>query len=710
MAIGRSFEESLQKALRSLEKGLNGLEPMPDLSIDELRGEIARPTPQRILYIAEGLYQGLSIDEVYDLCKFDKWFLERIDGLMKTEKQFRKNGLPTDAAGWLDLKKQGFSDAQLAGIMKVDEKDVRNARWKHNIHPVYKRVDTCAAEIPSDTPYMYGCYEGFNGEMAESEIDPSDKEKVIILGGGPNRIGQGIEFDYCCVHAAYALKEAGYETIMVNCNPETVSTDYDTSDRLYFEPLTEEDVVELIRAEQKSGTVKGVIVQLGGQTPLKLANALLEAGIPILGTDPDAIDLAEDRERFQKLVNDLKLKQPPNGLASTADEAFEQAEALGFPLVIRPSYVLGGQGMQIVHSMDQLKEYINTAVKVSGDSPVLLDRYLKSAIEIDVDALCDGEDVYVSGIMEHIEEAGVHSGDSACVLPPHSLPPEIVAELERQTIDLAKALNVVGLMNVQFAVRADDETGELIVYLIEVNPRASRTVPFVAKATGVPVAKIAARLMAGEKLADFKDQLTGMSPPHYAVKAPVFPFDRFPGVEPLLGPEMKSTGEVMGLDTSLAHAIAKSQLGANVRLPKTGTIFLSVKDDNKEELLPIARDLLEMDFKLIATGGTCRYLQEQGLDVTRINKVMEGQPHIIDALINGEIALMINTTTKSSQAVADSNNIRRQALMNKIPYYTLLTAASAAVKAIKAIKAKDIEVASLQSYFPEGKKKAKDAA
>ena len=557
---------------------------------------------------------------------------------------------------------------------------------------------------------MYGCYEGNGLEPAESEIDPCDKEKVIILGGGPNRIGQGIEFDYCCVHAAYALRDAGYETIMVNCNPETVSTDYDTSNRLYFEPLTAEDVIELIKAEDATGKIKGVIVQLGGQTPLKLADALQREGIPILGTDPDAIDLAEDRERFQKLVNDLKLMQPPNALASSAEEAFEKAEDIGFPLVVRPSYVLGGQGMEIVHSMDELKQYINIAVKVSGDSPVLLDRYLKSAIELDVDALCDGKDVYVSGIMEHIEEAGIHSGDSACVLPPHSLPYKTVREIEKQTIKLAKALNVKGLMNVQFAAKRNENSGELDIYLIEVNPRASRTVPFVAKATGVPVAKLAARIMAGEKLSDFKDQLLGMPADHSAVKAPVFPFNRFPGVEPLLGPEMKSTGEVMGIDKDLAHAIAKSQLAAGTLLPKSGKVFLSVKDADKEDLLPIAKDLLDMGFELVATGGTCRYLTEQNVACARINKVLEGQPHILDAIINGDIAMMINTTNKSSQAVADSNNIRRMAMMNKIPYYTLLTAAGAAVQAIRAIKAKDIEVEALQAYFPSLEKKAKDAA
>ncbi len=716
MAIGRSFEESLQKAMRSLEKGLTGLSPLCPLQAedeeslrDKITSNMAKTSPQRLLHIADALRHGVDKEKIYRTTKVDMWYLERIENIVHAEKEILDKGLPVDPEGWIKIKKLGFSDAQLADLRGVSEDNVRKARHAHKIHPVYKRVDTCAAEIPSGTPYMYSCYEGDGLTPAESEIDKSDKEKVIILGGGPNRIGQGIEFDYCCVHAAYALRDAGYETIMVNCNPETVSTDYDTSDRLYFEPLTEEDVVELIRAEQQSGTVKGVIVQLGGQTPLKLADALQEQGIPILGTSPDMIDLAEDRERFQKLVNDLKLKQPPNALASSTEEALEQAEGIGFPLVVRPSYVLGGQGMQIVHSMDELERYINVAVKVSNDCPVLLDRYLKSAIELDVDALCDGTDVYVSGIMEHIEEAGVHSGDSACVLPPHSLAPDTIKELERQTVELAKALNVIGLMNVQFAVRKDEETGEDVIYLIEVNPRASRTVPFVAKATGVPVAKIAARLMAGEKLTDFRDILVGMPTNLHAVKAPVFPFDRFPGVEPLLGPEMKSTGEVMGIDTNLAHAIAKSQLAAKTLLPKSGRVFLSVKNDDKENLLPIAKELEEMGFDLVATGGTCRFLDEHGVKVERINKVLEGQPHIVDAIINGEIALMINTTTKSSAAVADSNNIRRMALMNKIPYYTLITAATAAVQAIRAIKAKDIEVASLQSYFPP-KKAKKDAA
>ncbi len=740
MAIGRSFEESFQKAMRSLEYGFSGLNPIAPLQADDqesmkdkILANVSRTSPERILHIADALRHGVDKEKIYQLSKVDMWYLDRIENIVHAEKDIIENGLPNDPEGWMRIKKLGFSDQQLASLRDVHEEYVRKARHAHNVHPVYKRVDTCAAEIPSGTPYMYGTYEtplfSCHPEHSEgsqkaygdsshalgmthfkqSEIDPCDKEKVIILGGGPNRIGQGIEFDYCCVHAAYALRDKGYETIMVNCNPETVSTDYDTSDRLYFEPLTGEDVIELIRAEQATGTIKGVIVQLGGQTPLRLANALKEEGIPILGTDPDAIDLAEDRERFAALLDQLKLMQPPNALAHSIEEALECAEEIGFPIVIRPSYVLGGQGMQIVHTMEQLKEYITRAVKVSKGSPVLLDRYLKSAVEVDVDALCDGEDVYVSGIMEHIEEAGIHSGDSACVLPPHSLPDETVQEIEKQTIQLAKALKVKGLMNVQYATKRNEETGALDIYIIEVNPRASRTVPFVAKATGVPVAKIAARIMAGEKLADFKSQLVGMSPNHSAVKAPVFPFNRFPGVEPLLGPEMKSTGEVMGIDAELAHAIAKSQLAAGTVLPTSGKVFLSVKNDDKEALLPIARDLEEIGFELTATGGTCRYLNEQGVTCARINKVLEGQPHILDAIINEEIDLMINTTNKSSQAVADAGNIRRMAMMHKIPYYTLLTAASAAVQAINAIKAKDIEVGSLQDYFPQDKKADKAA-
>lgn len=711
MAIGRSFEESMQKALRSLEKGLSGFTDIqigvpstqhPDPHPDQIRAALAKPTPQRLIYVAQAFRHGFSVADIHAITKYDPWFLERIEHIIKTEKRIQEKGLPISSEGWLELKKMGFSDVRLAQLVGVKEDAVRKARHKHNVRPVYKRIDTCAAEIPSNTAYMYSCYEGDGLNPAESEMAPSDKHKIIILGGGPNRIGQGIEFDYCCVHAAYALKEAGYETIMVNCNPETVSTDYDTSDRLYFEPLTAEDVIEIIQAESKNGQVMGAIVQLGGQTPLLLTKALQEAGIPILGTDPDSLDVAEDRERFQKLLHKINLKQPPNALARSADEAFSKAEELGFPIVIRPSYVLGGAGMEIVHDMDHLKKYIATAVRVSGDSPVLLDRYLSGAIEVDVDVVADGTDVYVAGIMEHIEEAGIHSGDSACVLPPHSLPYKTVREIEKQSEMLAKALKVKGLMNVQFAIKRDEDTGENIIYILEVNPRASRTVPFVAKATGTPVAKIAARVMAGEKLQSFKAKgmLRGMTTDHVAVKAPVFPFSRFPGVDPILGPEMKSTGEVMGLDHEVAHAFAKSQLGASVNLPLGGTVFLSVKDADKENLIPVAKELTQLGFNIIATGGTCDTLIKAGLKVTRINKVMEGQPHIADAIINGQVDFIINTT-KGPQAVADASSIRRLALMHKIPYYTLLTAAKAGVQAIRAMKSREIHVAPLQSYFAE---------
>jgi carbamoyl-phosphate synthase large subunit len=706
MSFGRSFEEAMQKALRSLEKGLSGFDDV-SLSptnintpphIDQIRAALAIPTPQRILYVAQAMRHGMSVADIYSLCKYDPWFLERIKHIVDTEDKIRKSGLPSEDHEWLKLKKMGFADARLAALTGVKEEKVRKLRHAHDIRPVFKRVDSCAAEIPSATPYMYSCYEGDGLNPPESECSPTNRNKIIILGGGPNRIGQGIEFDYCCVHAAYALREAGYETIMINCNPETVSTDYDTSDRLYFEPLTLEDVLEIIHAERQAGSLLGVIVQLGGQTPLKLADGLQKAGVPILGTDPDMIDLAEDRKRFQKLLNDLKLRQPPNAICTSYDEAVVQAEKLGFPIVIRPSYVLGGQGMEIVHGMDDLKRYIATAVKVSGDSPVLLDRYLNSAIEIDVDALADGKDVYVTGIMEHIEEAGIHSGDSACVLPPHSLPYKTVKEIEKQTIQLAKALKVKGLMNVQFAVKRNKSTGENDVYILEVNPRASRTVPFVAKATGVPIAKIAARLMAGDRLSDFSPLLLGMSPDHTAVKAPVFPFSRFPGVDPVLGPEMKSTGEVMGIDRDVAQAFAKSQLAAGTILPVSGTVFLSVKDSDKSDLVPIAQDLIEMGFKLVATGGTCKHLSDAGLPVTRINKMMEGQPHIVDAIINGQIDFMINTT-RGPQAIADATSIRRMALTHKLPYYTLLTAARAGVQAIRAMQTREINVAPLQSYF-----------
>ena len=706
MAIGRSIEESLQKALRSMEEGLTGFDDMVigdegnDPHPDQLRAALSNPTPRRILYVAQAMRHGMSIDDIHAACKIDKWFLERIQNIIDLEKEIQNNGLPVNAEGWLQLKKAGFSDARLARLVGVEEQIVTAARVKHNVRPVYKRVDSCAAEIPSETPYMYSSYEGNGADTPESECEPTDSKKVVILGGGPNRIGQGIEFDYCCVHACYALQEAGYETIMVNCNPETVSTDYDTADRLYFEPLTAENVIEIIRAEEENGSVKGVIVQLGGQTPLKLCHDLQKAGIKILGTDPDAIDLAEDRERFQKLLKKLKLRQPRNGLAFSKQEAMEMAEDVGFPLVIRPSYVLGGQGMEIVQNTAELEKYMSRAVEVSGKNPVLLDRYLKGAIEIDVDALCDGKEVYIAGIMEHIEEAGIHSGDSASVLPPHSLPYKTIREIEDQTKKLAKGLKVNGLMNVQFALKLNKQTGEYDIYILEVNPRASRTVPFVAKATNVPVAKIAARLMAGEKLADFREQLIGMDPHHTAVKAPVFPFGRFPGTDTILGPEMKSTGEVMGLDADFAQAFAKSQVAAGTMLPTEGKVFLSVKDSDKELLVPIAKELEEIGFNLIATGGTCTFLQEAGLNVERINKVMEGHPHIVDAIINEDIDFMINTT-KGPQAIADSFSIRRQALAHKIPYYTLLTAARAGVQAIRALKNRDMGVKPLQAYFSD---------
>jgi carbamoyl-phosphate synthase large subunit len=701
MAIGRTFAESLQKGLRSMETGLTGLNDVavegldPDAGFeanrDVLRAAISRPTPDRILAIAEALRQGMPVDEAAAISKYDPWFLDQMKAIVDAEARVKKQGLPTDAAGWLELKKMGFCDARLAELTGGTAVDASEARRALGVTPVYKRVDTCAAEFPAKTSYMYSTYEGDGSRPPENEAEPTNRKKVAILGGGPNRIGQGIEFDYCCVHAAYALKETGYEAIMVNCNPETVSTDYDTSDRLFFEPLTAEDVIELIRGEQSKGDFRGVIVQLGGQTPLKLSLALESAGIPILGTSPDAIDLAEDRERFQKLLTDLNLRQPANGLARSQEEAEKVAERIGYPLVIRPSYVLGGRAMEIVHDLTALRRYMTDAVKVSGDSPVLLDSYLQDAIEVDVDALADGTDVFVAGIMQHIEEAGIHSGDSACSLPPFSLGPDIIAELERQSHALAKGLHVVGLMNVQFAVKDGD------IYILEVNPRASRTVPFVAKATGIPVAKIATRLMCGEKLKDM-DLTSHAVGGHVAVKEAVFPFSRFPGVDTVLGPEMKSTGEVMGLDRDFPRAFAKSQLAAGMSLPSSGTVFISVKDRDKTGMAALARRLAAIGFQLVATGGTQRFLADQGLDVARINKVLEGRPHCEDAIVNGDIHLVINTT-EGAQAIEDSRSIRRAALENGVPHYTTLTAAAAAVAAMEAMAHGTLEVAPLQDYF-----------
>ncbi|MGQ9369557.1 carbamoyl-phosphate synthase large subunit [Azospirillum sp. A39] len=696
MSIGRTFQESVQKALRSMETGLTGFNEVriggddsPDPTA--IRGALAKPTPDRLLVIAQAFRHGFTVAEVQQASKYDPWFLEQIAEIVAAEADVRGHGLPGDAAGWLRLKQMGFADARLAELTGRDEGAVAAARRAAGVTPVYKRIDTCAAEFPSRTPYMYSTYETDGSGAAECEAEPSDRRKVVILGGGPNRIGQGIEFDYCCVHAVYALREAGIETIMVNCNPETVSTDYDTADRLYFEPLTAEDVIELVRVEQRTGTVLGCIVQFGGQTPLKLAEALEKAGIPILGTSPDAIDLAEDRERFQQLLHKLDLLQPANGLARSLEEAEAVATRIGFPVVIRPSYVLGGRAMEIVHDMAGLHRYIATAVKVSGKNPVLIDSYLQDAIEVDVDVVADRTGaVYIAGVMEHIEEAGIHSGDSACALPPYSLKAQTIAEIDRQAEALARALNVVGLMNVQFAVK--DGT----VYILEVNPRASRTVPFVAKATGTPIAKIAARLMAGETLADFT--LNGPTPPHTAVKEAVFPFARFPGVDIVLGPEMKSTGEVMGLDHNFALAFAKSQLGAGVTLPVTGTCFISVKDRDKPALVPIATKLHEMGFRLIATTGTCAFLKAAGLPAEPINKVVEGQPHIVDAMINGEVQLVLNTT-EGAQALSDSFSLRRTALTYNVPYYTTVAGARAAVEAIAALRNGSLEVAPLQSYL-----------
>ncbi|WP_434619222.1 carbamoyl-phosphate synthase large subunit [Tabrizicola sp. M-4] len=715
MAIGRTIHESMQKALASLETGLTGFDeiaipgvqgtPVPGSTRDldatsraAIIKALSQQTPDRLRVIAQAMRHGLTDDEIQQATAFDPWFLARIREIIDIEAQVRKNGLPVDAANLRRLKMFGFTDARLAKLTGRDEAQVRRARRNLGVTAVFKRIDTCAAEFEAQTPYMYSTYESPVMGDVECEARPSKAKKVVILGGGPNRIGQGIEFDYCCCHACYALTGAGYETIMVNCNPETVSTDYDTSDRLYFEPLTLEHVLEILRVEQENGTLHGVIVQFGGQTPLKLANALHAEGIPILGTTPDAIDLAEDRERFQKLLNDLGLKQPVNGTARSRDEAFAIAAQVGYPLVIRPSFVLGGRAMEIVRSDEQLDRYIATAVQVSGDSPVLLDSYLSGAVEVDVDALSDGTNVHVAGIMEHIEEAGVHSGDSACCLPPHQLSAETVEELKRQTVLMARALHVVGLMNVQFAIK--DGT----IYVLEVNPRASRTVPFVAKATDSAIASIAARLMAGEPLSNFPERApypAGVGPdsalplanpntlanpitPWFSVKEAVLPFARFPGVDPLLGPEMRSTGEVMGWDRTFPLAFLKAQMGAGTILPETGRVFLSVKDmDKTAALASAAHDLIAMGFEIVATRGTADWLKSQGVKSEAVNKVYEGRPNIVDRLKNGDIALVMNTT-EGTQAVSDSRDIRRVALMDKIPYFTTAAASIAAVAAMKA--------------------------
>ncbi|QDZ03046.1 carbamoyl-phosphate synthase large subunit [Nitratireductor mangrovi] len=722
MAIGRTFAESLQKALRGLENGLTGLDEIeiPGLGQGDdrnaIRAALGRPTPDRLRMVAQAMRLGTSLADIHAMCAIDPWFLDQIAAILAMEDRVREHGMPPDADNFRMLKAMGFSDARLASLVRKDAEDVQKARHSLGVHPVYKRIDTCAAEFASPTAYMYSTYETpFAGKLAD-EARVSSRDKVVILGGGPNRIGQGIEFDYCCCHAAFALAEAGYESIMVNCNPETVSTDYDTSDRLYFEPLTAEDVLEIMRAEQAAGRLAGVIVQFGGQTPLKLAEALERAGIPILGTAPDMIDLAEDRDRFQKLLTKLGLKQPKNGIAFSVEQARLVAGELGFPLVVRPSYVLGGRAMQIIHEEGQLQSYLLDTVPglvpedikqkypndktgqintLLGKNPLLFDTYLSGAIEVDVDCLSDGAATHVAGIMEHIEEAGIHSGDSACSLPVHSLSADTVAELERQTAALARALHVGGLMNVQYAVK----DGE--IFVLEVNPRASRTVPFVAKTIGRPIAKIAARIMAGETLEKTFSAYGGKPDAalsHVAVKEAVFPFARFPGVDILLGPEMKSTGEVMGLDRDFALAFAKAQLGAGVDLPRSGTLFVSVRDADKPGVLPAVRRLAELGFRVLATGGTQRYLAENGIAAEKINKVLEGRPHIEDAIRNRQVQLVFNTTD-GQKAVSDSKSLRRATLMQKVPYYTTMAGAEAVAEAIAALKAGSLEVRKLQDYF-----------
>ncbi len=684
MAMGRTFQESFQKALRGLEVGVDGLDEKTT-DRDEIVEEIGEAGPDRIWYVGDAFRIGMSQEEVHAETAIDPWFLAQIEDIVKTENQVKARTLESLSTGELRyLKQKGFSDRRLAKLLKTDAKAVREARIAQNVRPVYKRVDTCAAEFGTNTAYMYSTYEAEHGEC---EANPTDKKKIMVLGGGPNRIGQGIEFDYCCVHAALALHEDGYETIMVNCNPETVSTDYDTSDRLYFEPVTLEDVLEIVAIEKPVG----VIVQYGGQTPLKLALDLERNGVPIIGTSPDMIDAAEDRERFQKLLQNLGLRQPPNRTARAEDEALRLAEEIGYPLVVRPSYVLGGRAMEIVHEPRDLERYMREAVKVSNDSPVLLDRFLNDAIECDVDALSDGKRVFIGGVMEHIEQAGVHSGDSACSLPPYSLSAETVAELKRQTAAMAKALNVVGLMNVQFAIQQTN--GEDVVYVLEVNPRASRTVPYVSKATGMQLAKIAARCMAGQSL-DEQGVTDEVVPPYYSVKEAVFPFNKFPGVDPVLGPEMRSTGEVMGVGKSFGEALFKSQLAAGSRLPEKGTVLITVKDSDKPRAVAVARMLHDMGYPIVATRGTASAIEAAGIPVKVVNKVKDGRPHIVDMIKNGELALVFTTVDETRGAIADSRSIRISALANRVPYYTTIAGASAAVEGLKHMQS--LEVYDLQ--------------
>ncbi|TNE28927.1 MAG: carbamoyl-phosphate synthase large subunit [Alphaproteobacteria bacterium] len=726
MGIGSCFAESLQKALCSLEIGLTGLDDL-DLNPDKTRemhpqhilAALSTPRPDRLLVIAQAFRHGFSVEDIHAACSFEPWFLRQIEALIKTEQQIIENGLPQadDRAGWHALKHAGFSDMRLATLSGKSEIEVAALRKQAGILPVFHRVDTCAAEFPSQTAYFYSCYSPAAAlAQPQCEALPTNRKKVVILGSGPNRIGQGIEFDYCCVHAAYALEKAGIESIMINCNPETVSTDYDTSDRLYFEPLSFEHVMNIIDSEKQNGEVLGVIVQLGGQTPLKLCEALEKAGVTVLGTAPDVIDLAEDRKRFQKLLQDTGLRQPPNGTATTRDEALAIASEIGYPVIIRPSYVLGGERMRIAYEASQIEEYIDAAAEISGKSPVLIDKYMQHAIEVDVDALCDGEDVHIAGVMEHIEEAGIHSGDSVCTLPPYSLKENVMIDLMDQTITLAKALNIQGLLNIQFVVRESRDPSNLDAYeilVLEVNPRASRTVPFVAKATGVPLPQLATRIMLGEKISHLRREgalpatpLTG----HVAVKAPVFPFSRFPGVDVVLGPEMKSTGESMGIDRNFPLAFAKARLAAGSKIPLEGTVFISVKDKDKSRIVPLAAKLQDLGFKIVATGGTAQYLVDAGLRAHKINKVHEGQPHVIDAMINGDICMMLNTT-QGPRAVTDSFDLRRGALHNKIPYYTTISGARAAVEAISALKnGQSFGIVPLQDYMKREKDTGRDKA
>ncbi|MDU0457265.1 MAG: carbamoyl-phosphate synthase large subunit [Geobacteraceae bacterium] len=696
MAIGRTFKESFQKALRSLEIGVCGFDSkLFDLGSETRRAltgkeqqllleKLRVPNCDRLWYLGDALRSGMTVAEINRHTAIDPWFLHNVRQIIEMEEQLKKIDFEDrDSVKriLLEAKQYGFADKFLAKLWNKAESEIRELRWSNGVRPVYKRVDTCAAEFVAYTPYMYSTYE------EECEAEPTDRKKIMILGGGPNRIGQGIEFDYCCVHGVFALAEDGYETIMVNCNPETVSTDYDTSDRLYFEPLTLEDVLEIVNVEKPVG----VIVQFGGQTPLKLAVALEKAGVPIIGTSPDAIDRAEDRERFQEMLNKLGLRQPENGTARSFEEAEKVADRISYPVVVRPSYVLGGRAMEIVYDVDNLRRYMHTAVQASPEHPILIDKFLDEAIEIDVDALCDGTDVVIGGIMEHIEEAGIHSGDSACSLPPYSVGPEMVAEIRRQTVLMALELNVKGLMNVQFAIKGGD------IYILEVNPRASRTAPFVSKATGRPLAKIAARVMAGKTLREL-GILEDIIPKHISVKEAVFPFVKFPGVDTILGPEMKSTGEVMGIGETFADAFAKSQLGANVKLPLSGNVFISVRDADKKHVVSAVEKLYKTGFGILATGGTATFLEEKGIPVRRINKVLEGRPHIVDAIKNGEVQLVVNTT-QGAQAVADSFSIRRESLMHGLAYYTTVAGARAVADGISALKEHDLGVKPIQDYL-----------